>query len=50
MLGDITALLCCLSMTNSWKAIREYADEGTQIHEIIIKYDSIHKTEKHMTN
>lgn len=34
MLGVITALLCCLSMTNSCKAMSEYVDEETQIYKM----------------
>lgn len=38
-------------MTHNWKTIREYVDEETLVHEMtIIKCNSIHKTEKQMSN
>ena len=50
MLGEITALLCHLPMTNSWKVIREYIMKELKYIKTIIRCDRIHKTEKHMTN
>lgn len=46
MLGEITALLCCLSMTNSCKAMSEYVDEENQIYKMKNKWQTRKSTHR----